>query len=152
MKKSKVKIYEKMLKQDNDFDYAYLLIIERFKIKRMIKSFVEASCPHEGIEYTIRELKWCVKLIDIVLEEDAITKTYMEQFGQNQLEIYDGIVVLKKNIEYKIPIHINKNNAYRFNKIWNKDSLNNNILMEVRRVKALYLYNKIRNRMLKWWW
>lgn len=152
MKKSKVKIYEKMLKQDNDFDYAYLLIIERFKIKRMIKSFVEASCPHEGIEYTIRELKWCVKLIDIVLEEDAITKTYMEQFGQNQLEIYDGIVVLKKDIEYKIPIHINKNNAYRFNKMWNKDSLNNNILMEVRRVKALYLYNKIRNRMLKWWW
>lgn len=152
MKKSKVKIYEKMLKQDNDFDYAYLLIIERFKIKRMIKSFIEASCPHEGIEYTIRELKWCVKLIDIVLEEDAITKTYMEQFGQNQLEIYDGIVVLKKDIEYKIPIYINKNNAYRFNKIWNKDSLNNNILMEVRRVKALYLYNKIRNRMLKWWW
>lgn len=96
MKKSKVKIYEKILKQDNDFDYAYLLIIERFKIKRMIKSFIEASCPHEGIEYTIRELKWCVKLIDIVLEEDAITKTYMEQFGQNQLEIYDGIVVLKK--------------------------------------------------------
>lgn len=152
MKKSKVKIYEKILKQDNDFDYAYLLIIERFKIKRMIKSFIEASCPHEGIEYTIRELKWCVKLIDIVLEEDAITKTYMEQFGQNQLEIYDGIVVLKKDIEYKIPIHINKNNAYRFNKRWNKDSLNNNILMEVRRVKALYLYNKIRNRMLKWWW
>lgn len=152
MKKSKVKIYEKMLKQDNDFDYAYLLIIERFKIKRMIKSFIEASCPHEGIEYTIRELKWCVKLIDIVLEEDAITKTYMEQFGQNQLEIYDGIVVLKKDIEYKIPIHINKNNAYRFNKMWNKDTLNNNILMEVRRVKALYLYNKIRNRMLKWWW
>lgn len=42
-KNKKFKQYEKLLRKDGDFDYGYLLVLERFKLKRMIKSFEEAD-------------------------------------------------------------------------------------------------------------
>ena len=77
-KNKKFKQYEKLLRKDEDFDFGFLLELERFKLKRMVKSFEEASHPHVGIEYTIRDLKMCVKLLDIIMEDDAVSKMYNE--------------------------------------------------------------------------
>lgn len=153
--KSTIKCYEKLLKKDKDFDFSYLLELERFKIKRMIKSFSEASVPHVGIEFTIRELKICVSLIDIILEEDAPMKTYMENnYGSNgkvRMSVGDDHIL---NIErdpdcYKTPIRVNTNNYRRFGL---KEKPNKILLMDYRRRKALKLYNSIRNRLFNWWW
>jgi hypothetical protein len=69
----KIKQYIRLIKKDRDFDYAYLLILERHKLLRMIDSFTNATHPYVGIEYHIRDMKLCVELINIILEEDKIT-------------------------------------------------------------------------------
>lgn len=153
MKKSKVKIYEKILKHDEDFDYSYLLKLERFKIKQMISSFENSNFKYDGITYDIRDMKMCVKLIDIILEEDKFSKKFLEQFESVKYEIDDNNrLILTNNDDIKIPIHINKNNIKRYINLENKENFNDNFLMELRKCKALKLYNKIRNKMFSWWW
>jgi len=93
----------------------------------MIKSFSKAK-HYVDWERDVRDMKLCVALIDIICENDSISKNWRK------------------------PIcNINIRNAKRFC----MDNLNNNhylFLLELRRIKALHLYNKIRNRMLRWWW
>lgn len=160
MKKSKIKQYEKILRKDKDFDFEYLLVLERFKLKRMVKSFEEASVPHKGIEHTISELNMCVKLIDIILEEDPVSKMYDEAYMKVQLfeskPLGEGRYELIKTDEKppKFPVHVNTNNAARFDRYWNthNDELKEVLKIEIRKIKALYLYNKLRNRCFNWWW
>ena len=160
MKKSKIKQYEKILRKDNDFDFGYLLELERFKIKRMVKNFENASVKHEGIEHTISEMKMCVKLLDIIMEDDAVSKMYNKEYMKVQLfksiPLGEGRYELVKTDEKlpKFPVHININNAIRFDRYWNthNDELKETLMPEIRRIKALYLYNKLRNRCFKWWW
>jgi hypothetical protein len=154
-KNKKFKQYEKLLRKDGDYDFGYLLVLERFKLKRMVKSFEEASHPHVGIEFTIRDMKMCVKLIDIVLEEDAYMETYMEDnYGPNgKIKISVGedniLQVNRADGWEKIPTHVNVRNHRRFGWVNEPEVF---VLMEYRRVKALRLYNKIRNRIFSWWW
>ena len=154
-KNYKFKKYEKILRKDEDFDYGYLLELEQFKLKRMIDSFENASCPHVGIEYTIRDMKICVSLLSILLERDAPYNTYLEDnFGINgKVKISVGedntVNVDRAPDCYKTPVHVNVNNHKRFGF---KSKPTDIIKMDYRRVKAMYLYNRIRNRMLHWWW
>ena len=154
-KNKKFKQYEKILRKDGDYDYGYLLVLERFKLKRMIKSFEEASHPHVSIEFTIRDMKMCVKLIDIILEEDACMNTYLDNnYGPNgKIKMSIGedntLKVDRKDGWEKTPTHVNIKNYKRFG--W-KEKPRDIIWMDYRRVKALHLYNKIRNRIFGWWW
>ena len=154
-KRSTIKCYEKLLREDRDYDYAYLLELEQFKIRRMVKNFSEAPVPHVGIEYTIRDLKMCVSLLDIILEQDAPYKTYMEEnYGPNgkvKMSIgEDNILKVDQEPDsYKTPVHVNTRNYKRFGF---KDEPKNILWMDYRRVKALRLYNKLRNRLFHWWW
>lgn len=154
-KKSTIKCYEKLLRKDEDFDFGYLFELERFKIRRMVKSFSEASVPHVGIEFTIRDLKLCVSLLDIILEQDAPMKTYMEDnYGLNgKVKMSFGednvLKVEERDSAYKTPVHVNTRNYKRFGF---KEEPEKIVLMDYRRVKALRLYNKLRNRSFSWWW
>ena len=159
-KNKKFKQYEKLLRNDEDFDFGYLLELERFKLKRMVHSFETASVPHVGIEHTIRDLKMCVKLLDIVMEDDAVSKMYSEVYLKTQLFVIGEIdesgrtpLVRTDQDIPKFPVHVNTKNANRFWKNWGKnEKLDKLLLQDLRRTKALYLYNKIRNRCFKWWW
>lgn len=160
MKRSKIKQYEKILRKDEDFDFGYLLELERFKLKRMVKSFEEASVRHEGIEHTISELKMCVKLLDIIMEDDPASKMYNEAYMKVKLfeskPLGEGRYELVKTDEVapKFPVHVNTNNAARFDRYWNthNDELKETLKIDIRQAKALRLYNKLRNRCFKWWW
>lgn len=118
-------IYKQLV--TSHWDWYFLLNLEQHKIKQMIKSFSKAK-HYVGWEYDVRDMKLCVALIDIICENDSMSKNWER------------------------PIcNINIRNAKRFR----MNNLNNNhylFLLELRRMKALHLYNKIRNRMLKWWW
>ena len=148
----KLKKYISLLKKDEDFDYSYLLVLERHKLTRMIDSFTNAKHKHIGIEYNIRDMQICVNLIDIILEEDRMSKIFLQQFGKIQFNVDENHKVHLTKIDVKIPCHINHKNAYRFNKSWFGCDIPKDVYMEIRRLKALYLYNKIRCRMLSWWW
>ena len=155
---NKIKRYAKLLKQDRDCDFAYLLILERYKLKRMVKSFENANQKHVGIEKHIREMQICIRLIDIVLEEDAPTKTFLDEYLKHEYLIINpagtkgfSTISFTERPLPKFPVHINTKNANRFCKDWDAN-LKLMLQPELRRIKALRLYNKIRNRIFSWWW
>ena len=161
--KSTVKIYEKLLKKDKDFDFAYLLILERFKLKRMIDCFSKAQMSHERTPIDIRDMKLCVSCIDIILEEDIVSKNYFKKYSDFDIEIHttkndNGTYTLDTS-NWKSPTfdhYVNIKNAKRFDVDIDieetKPCLFEHIKMDLRQIKALYLYNNIRNRMFHWWW
>lgn len=118
-------IYKQLV--TNHWDWYFLLNLEQYKIKQMIKSFSKAK-HYVGWELDVRDMKICVALLDIIMTKDSVNK----------------------NWDKKI-CHINIRNAKRFvqSASWDDHYL---FVLELRRIKALYLYNKIRNRLLKWWW
>ena len=60
-------IYRKILSADYQFDYGYLLDLEKFKLQLMLKSFKDES--HTDHTNDIRWISICIKLIDIIQEE-----------------------------------------------------------------------------------
>jgi hypothetical protein len=108
-----------------DWDYGYLLELEKYKLTRMVCYF-KRNPYTEGVEVekAIAEMRLCCKLIDI------INKVNCDDYG-----------IIKNKI------YCNPRNAKRFCPKLVKFSA-----YEVRPAKALYLYNKIRTyRMLTWW-
>jgi hypothetical protein len=161
-KRSTVKIYEKILKKDKDFDFAYLLILERFKLKRMIDSFSKATMPHEHISFNVRDMKICVNCIDIILEEDIHSVNHFKKYEDFDIKLHtteneDGTYTLDTSnwISPTFDHYVNINNAKRFNFEIIKD-VNQNLFehmkMDLRQIKALHLYNLIRNKLMSWWW
>ena len=162
-KRSTVKIYEKLLKKDKDFDFAYLLILERFKLKRMIDCFSKAKMSHERTPIDIRDMKLCVNCIDIILGEDIIYLNHLKKYEDfdiqlNTTENEDGTYTLDTS-NWVSPLfdhYVNINNAKRFGFdniiIDSKPYLFEHLKIDLRQIKALHLYNMIRNRMLHWWW
>lgn len=129
-----IKKWNKILKDDKNYDFSYLLRIEKFKLSQMIKCFSEFSETSDK-HLCIRDMSLCVQLITIALQEDFEYKWYLTNYVEN------------KEIN---PIHINIKNYKRF---WKIDSFNDIPIAryELRTIKALYLYNKIRNRIFRWW-
>ena len=126
----------RLLKDDFDFDYHYLLEIEQHKLKNMLKFFTSVDA-WTNTDKVVRDLKLCIKLIDIILERD-------EEFEKTIDRILQG----------KEPtFYINVKNCKRFYSRWDVESFENYppLKTELRRIKALRLYNKIRNNIFIWW-
>lgn len=119
--------YRKLLENDKDYDWIFLLELEQFKLKRMSKYFSESQITYDW-EYVVSRINLCVKLIDIVLEKD--TEGY----------IYDNSL--------KLP-YVNTNNKERFPPVYENSKFGKN---ELRQTKALYLYNLIRTTNMRSWW
>lgn len=101
-------------------------------------------------EYQVRDCELCVKLIDIIMEQDPYYKSWINQaYGENYVE----------NRPIKFPVHINVRNSYRFWKSFEENiqkykdfKILEGMKSHLRSTKALYLYNKIRSyRMYNWW-
>lgn len=126
---------------NKNWDYYYLLDLERNKLKKMAKFFAKSKLT-EGWEFQVRDCRLCAKLIDIILEEDAYYKNWLDKSFGNKVDIK------------KFPVHVNLRNVKRFYlRIHKTDSSTfESYKATVRTVKALYLYNRIRSlRMFSWW-
>ena len=122
-----VKKYSKLLKEDRDWDWAYMLELEQFKLRRMLKYFTDSQWTDD--KQMISEIALCIKLIDIVLERDP--KCFFKNEGK--------------------PPYVNIKNWKRF-KAWIPDIIHNYYLDELRISKALHLYNLIRTYRMRTWW
>lgn len=130
-------IYRKILTTDYQFDYGYLLDLEKFKLQLMLKSFKDVS--HTDHTNDIRWISICIKLIDIIQEEDSALEVVEMEMSKPQ---------------FKLVKYVNINNAFRFGIEYldRYDGLQVYRRELLRQQKALYLYNKIRyNYMLEWW-
>lgn len=124
-----VKKYSKLLKEDRDWDWAYMLELEQFKLKRMSKYFAESQSV-QGWEQMVSEINLCIKLIDIIMERDP--KGYFF------------------NLTRKLP-YVNSRNWKRFVS-QHPEPINDYYLDDLRQAKALHLYNLIRTYRMRSWW
>jgi hypothetical protein len=126
-----------------DYDFGYLLKMEQHKFRRMAKYFNKSRLTVDW-EDQVRTCNLCDKLISIILAEDPYYKSWLHAS-------YGG----SKHEEVPFPVHINTRNWFRFmeHKPESKESkIYVSRCTSYRIVKALYLYNKIRNyKMFSLW-
>lgn len=129
-------VYRYFLANQKDWDYEYLLNLERFKLSLMLKYFIKY--PHVDHNNDIKWISICIKLIDIILEKDL---SYNYDYTSNKYTIIKYVNITNSNRFIK-DLFIEEDSKKVF--IIKKDHLRQN--------KALYLYNKIRyNYLLEWW-
>lgn len=127
------------------WDFGYLLKLEQYKIREM-RDYIQKYHTHLRWENQVREMTICIKLIDIILEEDVYFKSWLHNcYG----------CIPHKNLPF--PVYVNINNCNRFSPDLNKDlvkkdSLFNHYCSNLRKEKAMYLYNKIRAYKMWGWW
>lgn len=64
-RRSPIHAYKRLLADDQDWDYAYLIALEKKKLQRM-RDYIDSEGHYEGKELTVRELAICIRLIDIL--------------------------------------------------------------------------------------
>lgn len=131
------------------WDWCYLLHLEQCKLREMADYF-ERKNRFVGVEKVVKDIRICIKLIDIICENDAPYKSWLHQSYGGYVKDFEELE------EVKFPKYVNIRNRHRF---LSKDFLNgdypnifNSLLAEYRRIKALALYNKIRTYKLFSWW
>ncbi len=86
--------YGRLLWNDQDWDWTYVLRIMRLKFKRMLREF--AHSPHESKDRTIRQIKYAIYLIDLIEKNDfaaAEHAAHDERWGDLSMKIsLDGRV------------------------------------------------------------
>lgn len=131
------------------WDYSYLLKIEQRKLREMANYFKKSKLT-EGWEYQVRDCELCVRLLDIVQEKDQPFKSWLNT-NYNLHQRQGG---LKPRQRFHCPVNLH--NAYRFLPKATLNVENPDLLdmwkIELRKIKAFHLYNKIRTyRMMTWW-
>lgn len=131
IRNKKIKKYAKFLKNDFDWDFAFLLELERFKLRNMLKYFSKDGIS-KGNDLIIRDLRICISLIGYILEEEK----YIENIGyvniKNVYRFYNNSSIINYVIK-NVSTDVYAKSSYKSD-------------------KALYLYNKIRTYRLKFWW
>lgn len=113
-----------LIVRDRPWDYVYLLELEKQKLRQML-NYHKKYQRFEGVEFVIRDIALCVKLLDICIKEDI------------------------EPVEY-----INIRNASRFWALFLElpPSIQEEQKFWIRVEKAWALYNQIRYRNIWKWW
>lgn len=164
-KRSPIHAYKRLLARDQDWDYAFLITLEKKKLQRMHDYF-----KHEGhLEnntIVVRDIAICIRLIDIFMEDDAayntwLHKSYSGEFKWRKLD-NDMYELDNSNITplADFPVYVNVRNERRF--FYNtpiKDAQQKgdrdraiHYIVSLRQQKALHLYHLIREYKLMTWW
>ena len=165
-----VRTYKALLQNDCDWDYSSLLCLEQKKLKRMVAYFAQSEIT-EANKQTAKDLTLCVRLLDIVLENERFTNDWNEEAHKcqvTQMEKIPGKGGHTLHFEYvamppDFPRYVNERNASRYcslrhfhkgpddspceQKYWSEHHKE-----ELRKAKAWHLYNLVREcRMFGWW-
>lgn len=126
------------------WDYGYLLKLEQYKIREM-RDYIQKYHTHLRWENQVREMTICIKLIDIILEEDIYYKSWLHNCY---------VSIPHKDLPF--PVYINVRNYKRFIPTLDIQKCNKSLLphlhSNIRKEKAMYLYNKIRAYRMQSWW
>lgn len=159
-----VRAYKSILQNDKDWDYCFLLNLEKKKLQRMYAYFSTSEIAY-GDELVARDLRICIKLIDIIKENDAPYLNWLHESSKDLKMITKKAENDRYHIEFEqlrpdtdFQKYVNVRNAKRFlRKELNEkdfDSRRSYIheKISLRLLKALHLYHLIREyRILDWW-
>ena len=165
-----IRAYKALLKADRDWDYGFLLKLERKKLQRMARYFSESEIA-ESDAATASELTLCVRLLDIILDKERFRDTWSDEVSKHHrthtIKNADG-KTYTLSFEHTgmipdFPKYVNLRNAHRFMppasfpkpqspsqeeaKYWHE-----HFKEDLRTAKAWHLYHLIREyRMFGWW-
>lgn len=134
-----------LARRDFDWDYAYMLEMERAKLEYMAKYFTESRIAEHDWAVA-RDAKICIRLIDIIIGNDS---SYVMKDNEKKPFMEWDLVEIKK---------VNLKNAERFLSKERIDRYRDNPRMKVylkddlRIEKAWNLYCKIREYNMRSWW
>ena len=133
--------YIKLAYNDWDWDYYYMLILEKAKLEDMARYY--ATCNIAETDWTVaRDAKICIKLIDIISGEDS---SYNVKYNQKNFDVIITKYVNIKNIK-RFDESNYLSNAYKTN------AIRYLIKDDLRIKKAWNLYCKIREYNMRDWW
>lgn len=163
-KKNPIHAYKRLLAKDQDWDYAYLIALEKKKLQRM-HDCIKRESRLEHKDFVVRDIAICIRLIDIFMEEDAVHNTWLKQSFSGKLKFtkVDDDLYKLDNEDRPIadyPVYVNVRNERRFfrrtpiKEAQSEGDRTKAILSitRLRQYKALHLYHLIREYKLFEWW
>lgn len=165
-RRNPIHAYKHLLAKDYDWDYSYLIALEKKKLQRM-RDCIKQEHHLANNEFVVRDIGICIRLIDIFMEDDPVYKTWLDRsYSGTRLKfrkLEDGnyeLVDDDRKPLADIPVYINVRNERRFfRKTPIKESLAEDRLewairlkISLRQRKALHLYHMIREYKLFDWW
>ena len=164
-RKNPIHAYKRLLAHDQDWDYAYLIALEKKKLQRM-HDCIKREGHLENNAIVVRDIAICIRLIDIFMEDDAVYNTWLHQsfsgklkFRKQEINLYELDDSDRKPIA-DFSVYVNVRNECRFFRATpikdaqREGDRDNAILSTVRlrQQKALHLYHLIREYNLLTWW
>lgn len=159
--------------KDRDFDDGYLLRIEYEKLKMMYNYFKDADIVVDEWHIALT-IKRAIAVLEIIIEEDEAYNKYLDDnYGNVNLieesEETDDPNIYRYNPQPRVlsvPVKVNIRNAYRFAHLTerfhnnrNESTLEKNLsenygmfAMELRKLKAMYIYYEMRKNYTYEWW
>lgn len=165
-RRNPIHAYKKLLANDHDWDYAYLIALEKKKLQRM-RDCIKQEHHLANNEFVVRDMGICIRLIDIFMDNDAVYNTWLDRsYSGTRLrfrKLEDGnyeLVDEGRKPLADLPVYVNVRNERRyFRSTPIKDATADNkceqsILLKIslRKQKALHLYHLIREYKLFDWW
>lgn len=164
-RRNPIHAYKRLLAHDHDWDYAYLIALEKKKLQRM-HDCIKRENHLANNEFVVRDIAICIRLIDIFMEDDAVYNTWLHKSYSGKMKFIkraDGLYELDESNERPIaefPVYVNIRNERRFFRYTPiKDALaeDNRFFVihstiSLRQQKALHLYHLIREYKLFSWW
>ena len=165
-KNNVVRGYKSLLQKDKDWDYEYLLLLEQKKLRRMAIYFSKVETDRQ----IAKELTLCVRLLDIILDNEGFVKKWCSEAGEfldmHSQKNPDG-KTYSVCFEYKGPLpdfpkYVNVRNSFWFTNLtgypenfespYEQKYWEEHYKEELRKAKAWHLYNICREyRMFGWW-
>lgn len=134
--------YIKLAYNDFDWDYYYMLILEKAKFEDIANYFTKSNIAEEDWAVA-RDAKICIKLIDIIKGEDS---SYDMKCNQKNFD-----VIITKYVNIKNIKRFDKSN-YLSNDYKANVDLRYLVKDDLRIKKAWNLYCKIREYNMRDWW
>lgn len=131
------------------WDYSFLYYMEKAKIEEMRK-YHERNDSFVGQENSIRYMKICEKLIDIITEKKEIF-TYSGEIKFNKQE-NGNYAIDTSDCKYQCFVNVNTKNLERFVKKEKLYDFYKKHPHELYLIKARHLYHKIRAERDDYWW
>lgn len=141
-----------------DYDFYYLLKLEQLKLRRMARYMKKHSLA-ESAPFDVRDMELCDRLITIINEEDAAYNAHLKdcaetfKTGEALTEYVYVNTRNERRFFRKTPIKDNMNDPEPYQGESGRNFRDVNRKMVLRRLKAMHLYNLVREyRMFGWWY
>ena len=155
----KINRWTRFLAKERDWDYTFMLEIEYMKLRQM-EEYFKGSDTFIGIECVRRDLRICLRLLDIVMGKDNLDiersplkfVPFKEDNGRKMYKVEGASEIISCR-----KLYVNIRNASRFVKFdFNNPNMDESSEIShkesLRLHKAWHLYNLIRPyRMFEWW-